>query len=113
MIKAGHRDRPAAAEVRRGDGGARTIRLTLLFRAYCHLCDEMLAAVAPLAAAHGAAVDVIDVDAPEHAALEAAWGDAVPVLFAGPPAPERELCRFRLDRARLDDALRIRCGGDA
>ncbi len=68
----------------------------------------MLAAVAPLAAARGAMVDVIDVDAPEHAALEAAWGDAVPVLFAGPPAAELEICRHRLDRARLDDALRSR-----
>ena len=80
-------------------------RLTLLSRAYCHLCDEMLAAVAPLAAAHGATVDVIDVDAPEHAALEAGWGDAVPVLFAGPPGAGREVCRYRLDHARLDEAL--------
>jgi hypothetical protein len=80
-------------------------RLTLLSRAYCHLCDEMLAAVAPLAAAHGATVDVIDVDAPEHAALEAEWGDAVPVLLAGPPEAWREICRYRFDRARLDDAL--------
>jgi Glutaredoxin-like domain (DUF836) len=83
-------------------------RLTLLFRAYCHLCDDMLAAVAPLASARGAVVEVIDVDAPEHAALEAAWGDAVPVLFAGPPAAEFEICRHRLDPARLDDALRSR-----
>ena len=81
-------------------------RLTLLSRAYCHLCDEMLAAVAPLAAARGVAVDVVDVDAPEHAAFEAAWGEAVPVLFAGPVATTGEICRYRLDRARLDDALR-------
>ena len=39
------------------------MQLTLLVRAYCHLCDEMLAAVQPLAAAHGAAIDVVDVDA--------------------------------------------------
>lgn len=79
------------------------MRLTLLSRAYCHLCDEMreaLAAVAP-----GTPVDVIDVDAPAHAALEASWGDAVPVLFAGAPSPANELCRYRLDPARVSAAL--------
>jgi thioredoxin reductase (NADPH) len=85
-----------------GEGGR---RLTLLVRAYCHLCDDLLAALAPLAVARGVAVDVVDVDAPEHAALEAAWGDAVPVLFAGPPAPAHELCRYRFDPDRVAAAL--------
>jgi hypothetical protein len=69
--------------------------LTLLTRAYCHLCDDMRAALAPLAAAAGATVEEIDVDG--DPALEARWGEAVPVLLAG----ERELCRYRLDRAAL------------
>lgn len=72
---------------------SRPLRLTLLVRAYCHLCDEMRAAVAPLAAAEGCAVDEIDVDA--DPALEARWGESVPVLLAG----ERELCHYRFDRA--------------
>ncbi|MDH4182071.1 MAG: glutaredoxin family protein [Betaproteobacteria bacterium] len=79
------------------------MRLTLLVRAYCHLCDEMLAALAPLAG--DTPVDVMDVDAPEHAALEAQYGEAVPVLFAGAPAPGAELCRYRLDAARVAAAL--------
>ena len=79
------------------------MRLTLLGRGYCHLCDEMLAALAAVAGA--TPIDVIDVDAPEHAALEARWGDAVPVLFAGAPAPGNELCRYRLDAARVATAL--------
>ena len=58
------------------------MKLTLLSRAYCHLCDEMLAAVQPIARAHGATVEVIDVDAPANAALEGLWGDRVPALFA-------------------------------
>ena len=74
---------------------SRPLRLTLLVRAYCHLCDEMRAALAPLAAAEGCAVDEIDVDA--DPALEARWGDKVPVLLAG----ERELCHYRLDGAAL------------
>ena len=75
------------------------MRLTLLSRAYCHLCDEMLDALAPLAGA--TPVDVLDVDAPEHAALDEQFGDAVPVLFAGAPAAGNEICRYRLDAAAL------------
>ena len=60
----------------------------------------MLAAVAPLAAARGASVDVIDVDAPSTPRSRRRWGDRVPVLFVGPPAPARELCHYHLDAAR-------------
>ena len=97
----------------RGVGRAgidRAMRLTLLFRAYCGLCDEMLAQVAPLAAAHGVGLDVVDVDAPEHAALEARWSEAVPLLFAGHPAPEHELCRHRFDPTAVEAALRAPAG---
>jgi thioredoxin reductase (NADPH) len=63
------------------------VTLTLLTRAYCHLCDEMLEALRPLAAAHAASIRVVDVDA--DASLEAAFGDDVPVLFAGDPRAAR------------------------
>jgi thioredoxin reductase (NADPH) len=81
------------------------MRLTLLVRAYCHLCDEMLAALQPVAAAHGAAIDVVDVDAPSHAALEDAWGDRVPALFAGTPEKGLLLCTIRFDPAPVVAAL--------
>ena len=74
-----------------------TPTLTLLSRAYCHLCDEMQAALAPLAARHDAKVVVIDVDA--HPALEARYGERVPVLFAGAPEAGEELCHYHLDAA--------------
>jgi thioredoxin reductase (NADPH) len=79
------------------------LKLTLLGRAYCHLCDEMLDALRPLATRHGATVTVVDVDA--EPALEQAFGDRVPLLFAGDPASGAELCCFRLDRARVEAAL--------
>jgi len=88
-----------------GAAGAapRSARLTLLSRAYCHLCDEMAAALAPLAARHGAVVDVIDVDT--DAALEARYGERVPVLLAGTPPDGVELCHYRLDVAAVARAL--------
>jgi thioredoxin reductase (NADPH) len=81
------------------------MRLTLLSRAYCHLCDEMLAAAQPLAAAHATSIDVVDVDDPANAALEAEWGDQIPALFAGKPGASTLLCQHRLDRDRLEAFL--------
>jgi Glutaredoxin-like domain (DUF836) len=66
-------------------------RLTLLVRAYCHLCDDMRDALTPLAARFGWAIDEIDIDA--DATLEKQWGDSVPVLLVG----KSELCRHRID----------------
>jgi hypothetical protein len=70
-------------------------RLTLLVRAYCHLCDDMREALAPLATRFGWTVDEIDIDG--DAFLEKRWNDSVPVLLAG----DRELCRYRIDAARV------------
>lgn len=70
-------------------------RLTLYGRSYCHLCEDMLAALAPLAEEFGVAVDVVDVDA--DAALEERYGMLVPVLMhAG-----TELCHYHLDAAKV------------
>ncbi len=79
------------------------MQLTLLVRAYCHLCDEMDAALAPLAAAHGARVAAIDVDS--DPALDAAYGERVPVLFLGAPGSGTELCHLRFDAPRVAAAL--------
>jgi thioredoxin reductase (NADPH) len=81
------------------------LRLTLLSRAYCHLCEEMEAAVRPLAQARGASLAVLDVDAPAHAALEAEWSEKVPALFLGDAAGGTLLCFHRLDAARVAAAL--------
>ncbi len=74
-------------------GRAAAAPLTLLIRAYCHLCDEMRSALAVHAA--GVPVDELDVDA--DPALEARWGALVPVLLAD----GRELCHYRLDPGTL------------
>ena len=80
--------------------------LTLLSRAYCHLCDEMREAVHPVAEAHGAAVVEVDVDA--YPDLEAAYGERVPLLMLGAPADGVVLCQFRYDPGPVEAALRER-----
>jgi hypothetical protein len=78
---------------------AEPLALTLLTRAYCHLCDDMRDALAPIAARHGVRIDERDVDADR--ALEMRWGDLVPVLLLG----DVELCHYALDAARVERAL--------
>ncbi len=79
------------------------LRLTLLVRAYCHLCEDMRRALAPLALSRSAAIVEIDVDA--DPALEARYGERVPVLLLGPPDAGEELCHYHLDAARVEAAL--------
>ncbi len=73
--------------------------LTVLSREYCHLCHEMLAQLESLRGPLGFDLAVVDVD--RDPALEARWGDKVPVLLAG----DEEVCHYHLDagalRARL------------
>jgi len=77
--------------------------LTLLTRAYCHLCDDMRDAIAPLAARFDATVTELDVDA--DPALEERYGERVPVLLLGSPAAGVELCHYFLDSAELHRVL--------
>ncbi|VVD68079.1 glutaredoxin [Pandoraea eparura] len=73
--------------------------LTLYGRKWCHLCDDMLAALEAMRPAWDFSITVIDVDS--DPALEAQYDEIVPVLALG----ERELCRYRLDAAAVAAAL--------
>ena len=75
------------------------IRFTLYSRAYCHLCDEMIAGLRGLQARFSFELDVFDVDS--DALLEARYGEHVPVLTHG----ARELSRYRLDTPGVTEYL--------
>ena len=74
-------------------------RLTLYGRAWCHLCDDMRAALQPLQAEFGFELAYFDVD--EHPELEARFDELVPVLTAGQGDGEVELCHYHLDEAAV------------
>ena len=78
-------------------------RLTLLVRAYCHLCDDMRAALMPLIAKRG--IEVVEIDVDSDPQLEDRFGERVPVLLAGDVDGGVELCHFTLDPQRVRDAL--------
>lgn len=67
--------------------------LTVYARTYCHLCDDMIAALQRLQGRFAFEIKVVDVDS--DAALEAHYGERVPVLIAGDD--ERELCHYFLN----------------
>ena len=75
------------------------VELTLLSRRFCHLCHDMEAALAPLAAEFGAAVTVVDVDG--DPLLEAQYDELVPVLLHG----GNELCHYFLDEPKIREYL--------
>jgi hypothetical protein len=97
-------DTPAAVEP---DGGTQALSYprcwTLLTRAYCHLCDDMRAAVLPMLGQYG--VELLEVDIDAHPALEARFGELVPVLLDGDTERGRELCHHFLDVRRVLAAL--------
>lgn len=95
------RERDSAPAARTLRAPAR--RLTLLSRAYCHLCDDMRAALAPLLARRG--IDLVEIDVDSDPLLEARFGERVPVLLAGDVDSGRELCHYVLDPQRVRDAL--------
>jgi glutaredoxin len=82
-----------------------SVRLTLLIRAYCHLCDDMRAALAE----HVPDLAVLEIDVDADPALEARWGALVPVLLAD----GQEVCHYRLDTRALDAILARSAGANS
>lgn len=82
--------------------GRQGARFTLYGRAWCHLCDDMLAALQALApVGQPFDVQVIDIDAPDtDPALLARFDELVPVLFGADPG-QAELCHYFLDAAAV------------
>jgi len=77
------------------------MRLRMYGRSYCHLCDDMVAALRRVQAQLGFELEVFDVDA--HPDLERRFGERVPVLV---DPQGGEICHYWLD----EDALHRRLG---
>jgi hypothetical protein len=73
-------------------------RFTLYSRSYCHLCEDMLAALRKLEPpGQPFDVQVVDVDADE--ALVERFDELVPVLYGD--LNEAELCHYFLDEVAV------------
>lgn len=71
------------------------LTLTVYSRSYCHLCDDLIAALRDLQGRFAFEISVVDVDS--NASLEARFGEFVPVLMAG----DHELCHYFMDLPRV------------
>lgn len=67
------------------------MNLTIYHRPYCHLCEEMSAALAPIASELSLSVTLVDIET--DPLLEARYGLLVPVLVS----QGSELCHYHLD----------------
>jgi hypothetical protein len=76
-----------------------TLKLVVFGRAYCHLCDDMIAGLHALQAGTPFEIEVVDVDT--DPGLEARFGERVPVLVAD----GAEVCHFHLDVAKVNEYL--------
>lgn len=90
-------------------GAPASVHFTLYGRGYCHLCDDMLAALLALQNEQQRfTVEVIDVDA--DPALVARFDELVPVLFGDLSQPE--LCHYFLDAPAVGRWLASRSVSD-
>ena len=82
-------------------------QFTLYSRSYCHLCDDMLAALQAMAPPQQPfTVDVIDIDALAEAGDSGPlqrYDELVPVLFGDPHDPA--LCHYFLDELAVRNWL--------
>ena len=75
------------------------IKLTVYGRTYCHLCDDMIAGLRDLQAGARFELEIIDVDS--DPALDARYGELVPVLVGD----DGEICHYHLNAAKVNDYL--------
>ena len=75
-------------------------KLTVLSREYCHLCEDMIAALRKLQAQRGYFdLEIVDVD--RDAALKERYDERVPALLLDGV----EVCHYRFDPEVLDAHL--------
>lgn len=77
--------------------------LTLIGRPWCHLCDDMRAAV--LSAIAGTGHELVEIDLEDHPAWEERFGMLIPVLLAGEAPDGPEICHYHFDPARFQAML--------
>lgn len=79
------------------------VKFILYSRTYCHLCDDMLAALQALQGEFSFVVEVEDVDA--DPALVELYDELVPVLVGWRNGEVTRLCHYFLDEGKVRDYL--------
>ena len=72
------------------------IHVTVYLRAYCHLCDDLLAQLLPWQTRHALIITTVNIDT--DPLLEQRYGALIPVLT---DVENNEICHYFLDEAAL------------
>lgn len=81
------------------------VRISLLTRVGCAMCERAARELEPIAAEFGAELELIDVDCAPHTDLRAEFGDRLPVVLLG----GEEHSYWEVDSPRLrSDLERLR-----
>ena len=78
-----------------------TLRLTLVGRSYCSLCDKMRAALLEHASTNAVELDLVEIDLDDMPALEEQFGIRVPILMLGEFPTGVEICHYHFDAHAL------------
>ncbi|MFN8697072.1 MAG: glutaredoxin family protein [Burkholderiales bacterium] len=82
-----------------------SIQLTLIGRSYCHLCDDLRAALVAAAQADGVVIELSEIDVDERPELEEEYGMLVPVLLRGGLPDGVEICHYHFDPSAWRSAI--------
>ena len=77
------------------------LRLTLVSRSYCSLCDKMRKALYASASTHNVVLALSEIDLDDFPAHEDKYGERVPILMAGTLDQANEICHYHLDEVAL------------
>jgi glutaredoxin len=94
-----HEAAPAFADLPERDGSGRPVRVTVLGRQGCHLCERARVAVSRVCERTGTGWGEADVD--DHPELVPVFGEWVPVIFVD----GRRHDYWAVDEQRLTEAL--------
>ena len=78
---------------------AMPLRLTLVGRSYCSLCDKMRTALLDYANANGIRLKLAEIDLDDLPAFEDEFGIRVPILMLGDFPTGEEICHYHFDVA--------------
>ncbi|MEI6737108.1 MAG: glutaredoxin family protein [Pseudomonadota bacterium] len=83
------------------------LRLTLVGRSYCSLCEDMRTALQNAARQQEIVIELTEVDLDEHPSHESKFGEWVPVLILGTLENGTEVCHYHFDEAKWHALLDV------
>ncbi len=92
------------------------MRLTLIGRRYCSLCDKLRVALVDAACRHNIEFELTELDLDDHPVHEGVFGEWIPVLLDGELAASterqrhNEICHYHFDESKWLETVHVSRG---